>query len=235
MPKNKDLKRLVRSRMQKTGESFTTARRHVLAKSRVADERAAPPKSSSKKPVADAAAITGMRDDAVAAKTGRTWAQWLEVLDAAGAAAMTHTEIATLVHTKFEQTGWWSQMVTVGYERLRGRRQKNQTTSGFAVSKSKTFALPLATVLAAFAPRARRGWLGDAPAKQRKSTDKVVRWTTDDGSFVDVYLWPKAAAKTLVSVQHTRLRSSADVETARAAWGERLQSLAGWLARGEPR
>jgi hypothetical protein len=230
MPKNKDLKRLVRSRMQKTGESFTTARSRVLAKGRMSDERAAPQKSSSK-PGADPAAVTGMHDDAVVAKTGRSWAQWLDVLDAAGAAAMTHTEIATLVHAKFGQTGWWSQMVTVGYERLRGRRQKNQTTSGFAVSKSKTFALPLAALLAAFAPGARSEWLGDAPVKARKSTHKVVRWTAADGSWVDVYLWPKAAAKTLVSVQNTRLRSSTDVENARAAWGDRLQALASWLAR----
>ncbi|HEU4417681.1 MAG TPA: hypothetical protein VFT55_02020, partial [Planctomycetota bacterium] len=34
MPKNKDLKRLVRARMAKTGESFTTARLQVLAKAR---------------------------------------------------------------------------------------------------------------------------------------------------------------------------------------------------------
>ena len=32
MPRNKDLKRLVRARMSKTGESYTAARAHVLAK-----------------------------------------------------------------------------------------------------------------------------------------------------------------------------------------------------------
>jgi len=33
MPKQKDLKRVVRTRMRKTGESYTTARIHVLGKS----------------------------------------------------------------------------------------------------------------------------------------------------------------------------------------------------------
>ena len=33
MPLNKDLKRLVRARMSKTGESYTAARAHILAKS----------------------------------------------------------------------------------------------------------------------------------------------------------------------------------------------------------
>jgi hypothetical protein len=30
MPKNKDLKRVIRARMQKTGESYTTARLHTI-------------------------------------------------------------------------------------------------------------------------------------------------------------------------------------------------------------
>ena len=41
MPKNKDLKRLTRSRMQKTGESYTTARSQLLKKSK-SRERTAP-------------------------------------------------------------------------------------------------------------------------------------------------------------------------------------------------
>lgn len=32
MPKNKDLKRLIRARMEKTGESYTAARSHLLSK-----------------------------------------------------------------------------------------------------------------------------------------------------------------------------------------------------------
>src|SRR5437667_79186 len=35
MPTNKDFKRLVRARMRKTGESYTTARAHLLAKKQV--------------------------------------------------------------------------------------------------------------------------------------------------------------------------------------------------------
>jgi hypothetical protein len=32
MPRDKDLKRLVRTRMQKTGESYTTARARIVSK-----------------------------------------------------------------------------------------------------------------------------------------------------------------------------------------------------------
>ena len=34
MPRNKDLKRLVRARMQKTGEAYTAARAQIVAKPR---------------------------------------------------------------------------------------------------------------------------------------------------------------------------------------------------------
>src|SRR5687767_3671097 len=58
MPKQKDLKRVVRSRMQKTGESYTTARVHVLnrkSEKAVVAEQAKP----------DYAAIAGVSDAAV--------------------------------------------------------------------------------------------------------------------------------------------------------------------------
>src|SRR5688572_27657477 len=70
-------------------------------------------------------------DDRVKGATGRDWAEWRRVLDAAGARKMSHAEIARMVHDRFaggdpstssgsvppHNAGWWSQMVTVGYER----------------------------------------------------------------------------------------------------------------------
>jgi hypothetical protein len=64
-----------------------------------------------------------MSDSAVSKQTGRTWAEWVGVLDAARAAEKPHRQIAAY----FASLGtprWWSQMVTVGYERIRGLREK---------------------------------------------------------------------------------------------------------------
>jgi hypothetical protein len=61
--------------------------------------------------------INGIGDEAVRAKTGKTWGQWIATLDKAGARTMEHAEIASLLHEKFGVPGWWTQMVTVGYER----------------------------------------------------------------------------------------------------------------------
>jgi len=65
---SKDLKRLIRARMAKTGESYTAARA-VLTERR---ERAQ---------AADYAATAGMSDAAVAKKTGKDWRGWVDLLD----------------------------------------------------------------------------------------------------------------------------------------------------------
>ncbi len=94
MPKQKDLKRLIRTRMQKTGESYTAARSQILDKSSPAP--------------AEYAAIAGMSDEAVRAKTGRTWRQWVRQLDAIGAVRMPHREIAKHLNESNEISGWWA-------------------------------------------------------------------------------------------------------------------------------
>lgn len=225
MPENKDLKRLVRSRMQTTGESYTTALRHVRNK-----HRGAPPRPTLP-PTLDHQALAGMRDEAVAKKTGRTWAEWCTLLDAEGAAEQPHRDIARVLRERHGVSAWWSQTITGGYERIKGRRAKNQRPDGFGTGKSRTFAAPIVRLVRAFAPKARTEWLGDEATTARRSQHReVVRWRTAEGAFVDVYLLAKGPAKAAVKVQLSRLSSAAEVEQQRASWTRRLQALADWLA-----
>lgn len=225
MPANKDRKRLVRSRMQKTGESYTTALRHVRSKGHSAPPRTTVP------PTIDHAALAGMRDEVVAQKTGRTWLQWCELLDAEGAADKMHRDIARALRERHGVSAWWAQTVTGGYERIKGRRAKNERPGGFGVGKSRTFAVPIARLLRAFAPKARTGWLGDEAVTARRSKHReVVRWRSSDGAFVDVYLVAKGPAKTTVNVQLSRLPAAAEVARQRTLWTRRLQALGEWLA-----
>ena len=60
---------------------------------------------------------TRMSDEAVQAKTGRTWPEWFAILDAASAQQMTHQQIVAYLHTEQGVGPWWQQMVTVTYER----------------------------------------------------------------------------------------------------------------------
>ena len=134
MPLDKDFKRLVRGRMQKTGESYTAARA-VLRKKPALKSRA----PSLAEP--DYARLAGMSDVAVAAKTGRTWAGWVEALDGAGAQQWPHRRIAECVHQQFKIGDWWGQTVAVGYERIKGLREIGQRRSGaYEASRSSPFA-----------------------------------------------------------------------------------------------
>jgi hypothetical protein len=118
MPTNKDFKRLVRGRMQKTGEAYTTARAHLLERKPAA---AARPKASRPVP-ADYAKLAGRSDAVLKAKTGCTWERWVTALDHARAYTWPHREIAKYAQEKYKVPGWWAQTVTVGYERIKGLR-----------------------------------------------------------------------------------------------------------------
>ena len=221
MPIQKDLKRRVRERVRKTGESYTAARARLLQ--RKLEKKPAPgPRPAPAAPSADLAQLAGMSDAAVRAKTGRDWAGWVAELDRAGAAALPHREIAQLLHAQHGVPGWWSQTVTVGYERIRGLREKGQRRGGgYEVSKSKTYPVAVGEVWLAFCRC--KPWLGDAGVRMSKATrHKSMRWKWPDGTPIEVYFWPKGPAKCQVQLQHRKLPSRAEAERLRTFWAERL-------------
>jgi uncharacterized protein YndB with AHSA1/START domain len=255
MPKQKDLKRVVRTRMRKTGEPYTSARVHVLGKrdgsakklaavktpkAASAAPATAPAKARAKrtaKPAKEAtpdyAALAGMSDAAIEAKTGCTWERWVGHLDHFGAADKPHREIVDHVHEKFGVPGWWAQSVTVGYERIRGLRAIGQRRSGsYETTKSKTVAVPLAQLYEAFADaKARKKWLPGVELVVRKATtDKSMRITWNDGTSVEVGFFPKGPAKSMVAVAHTKLPEKARADELKRFWSERLDALAAQLA-----
>ena len=177
MPKQKDLKRLTRSRMQKTSESYTAARTQLLAKKDRPEKAAAPP---SAEPQPDYAALAGFSDEAVKAKTGCTWETWVRALDHQGAAEWPHRQIAAYIHEQYEIPGWWAQMVTVGYERIKGLRAVGQRRGGgYDATKSKTFAVPVGRLFRAFHHAGtRKRWLPGIELTVRKATtDRSLRIT----------------------------------------------------------
>ena len=226
MPIQKDLKRLVRARMRKTGESYTAARSRLLEKK--GGKPATNGKASPALPRGDLGALAGMSNDAVAKKTGRTWKEWVSVLDRDGAAEMPHGKIALLLHERHAVGEWWAQMVTVGYERIRGLRDKGQRRGGgYEVSKSKTLPVSMDKLWAAFEARQRRRWLGDVELTVKKATPGKslrVKWT--DGTPIEFYFVKKGPEKSQVALQHREQPTKAQAEELRVYWGERLEALA---------
>ena len=214
MPMQKDLKRLVRARMKKTGESYTAARTQVL-------------KKSGPRP-AEFGALAGMKDAAVRAKTGRTWREWVSELDAIEATKLPHREIARYVHDNYEISGWWAQTVTVGYERIRGLREITQRRgSTYDANKSKTFAVPVTKLYRGFSvKRTRDRWLPGVDLKIRTSTaNKSMRITWPDGTSVHAYFTAKGGGKSQVAIQHVGLARKSDVAKAKEYWAERFKAL----------
>jgi uncharacterized protein YndB with AHSA1/START domain len=226
MTTDKDFKRLVRARMKKTGESYTSARARLRAEppARSAAVRSAP---------TDYAKLAGRSDATLEANTGCTWERWVKALDRVGAHAWTHREIAKHVVERYKIPGWWAQTVTVGYERIKGLRAIGQRRSGaFEASKSRTFAVPLARLYGAFHnPRVRARWLPGVDLTVRSATrGKYMRITWPDRTSVAVGFTGKSTGKSQVAIQHEKLPDQATAARVRQYWAERLDALKEVLA-----
>lgn len=167
-------------------------------------------------------------DEAVAAKTGRTWREWFRLLDAAGARKMPHREIARLLHGKHKVPGWWSQMVTVEYERARGMRKVHQTTAGFVAGVSRTFDASVSALFKAWTDaRLRRRWLGAAKLTITTATrSKTIRMGWADGTRSEAYFVPRGAARWQIAVQHSKLSGPRGVAAMKKFWSAALERLA---------
>jgi hypothetical protein len=241
MPTDKDFKRVVRDRMTKTGESYTTARAHILRNKPTLKQRprtavtvsSATRAAMSAPSPADYAKLAGMSDASVKKATGCTWERWVKALDHAKADSWPHKQIAEYVHTKYKVPDWWTQNVTVGYERIKGLRVRGQRRDGsYEISKSKVIAVPVDELFDTFNDaKSRTRWLSDVQPDIRHATrNKSLRLRWPDGSAVDVGFLSKGAAKSQVAIGHRKLASRSDAARMKAFWSEKLQALAQLLA-----
>ena len=104
MTRQRSFKRLVRARMEKTGESYTAARAQLLRGAR-----------SPKRWLATS-------DAAIRERTGRGWEEWFDALDDWGAAERSHREIARWLAEEqgIHPLAWNAQAIARSYERTRG-------------------------------------------------------------------------------------------------------------------
>jgi hypothetical protein len=176
--------------------------------------------------------VNGIADETVRAKTGKTWGEWIATLDGAGARTMAHAEIASLLHEKFGVPGWWTQMVTVGYEQSIGKRVPHQKADGFAVSASKTLNVSAAAAFKAWNdPRKRASWLADELTIRKATAPKSLRITCEDGkTHLDVNIYAKGPDKAQVTLQHTKLANAREAARMKKYWGDALKRLEDALA-----
>ena len=239
MTQQKKLKRAVRARARKTGESYTAARRHVVrggggttgaAPRRVTQ---APPRKG---------------ESGVVKKTGHGYDHWFAVLDAFGAPTRGHTASAAHLYGDHGVPGWHSQMITVAYERERGLRALNQSCAGdYQVNVSKVVPVSVAEVVDAVRTARRRAqWLKGADVSLRRALEAALsgpkarevkmksralaglRYPWDSGR-VEIDIAGKPNGRTSVVASMTKLAGPEEVEERRGQWRQALEGLKAYL------
>lgn len=211
MTTDKARKRAIRTRMSKTGERYTAARRQIGRR----DDRLEPPVTDD----------LGISDEAIRRRTGKGWKDWLRVLDAWGATSHTHRDIARHVADAHGIDGWSAQAVTVGYERARGMRDVHQKADGYCAYASKTYPVDAVTLSRAFTEvRRRNRWLEPGTLRVRTSTPgRSARFDAVDGSSrVVAWFDERGPSKSTVHLEIGRLSAPT---TSR---GRRPRGRPGW-------
>lgn len=172
------------------------------------------------------ATLAGVSSAAVAKATGHGWDFWLSALDKAGAARLAHKDIVKILYDQLGlRKNWWVQMVTVGYEQARGLRKLNQKTDGFVATVSRTVAVPIAALFAAWEEGRRGDWFPDALEVRRATKNKSMRITWPDGSGVDVNFYDKGGSKAVVAIEHGKLPDEGAVAAVKDLWSSALDRL----------
>ena len=124
MTRQESFKRRVRDRMSRTGEKYNAARRVLIEKATTDGRaRASEPENS---------------DEAVREATGRGWDEWCDLVDAWPGHVDGHGAVAHWLQDEHGLDGWWAQSVTVGWERITGRRLPYQQPDGtFTAGRSR--------------------------------------------------------------------------------------------------
>ena len=214
MTQQKSFKRLVRARMEKTGESYTAARARILA--------ADPGQKATEGPA------LSVSEAVIAERTGRGWEEWFDLLDSWGAHEVPQPEASDWAAREFGLDRWSAQAVTINYQRARGLRAVGEHADGFTVTASRTIAVPVERLYAAFADESRRAqWLPDGDLVGRTFLEpRSARFDWGDGTTrVNVTFQAKGEARSTAFVSHERLADAQEAARMKAYWRERVSAL----------
>ncbi len=211
--------------MEKTGERYAAARQALI-------EQADGPNNGPR--VRTWISRPETSDDAVAAATGRGWDQWIDMIERWDGDGDDHAAVARYLEAEHGLDGWWSQTVTVGFERITGRRLPHQRADGtFAVSKSATVDVAADRLQAMLLDDTDRADLfpGQATRRRSRPSSKAIRIgfvtgvaaigleTVGDGGGAS------GQARTKVTVRHEELPDPTAVDHWRGYWAQWLEAI----------
>jgi hypothetical protein len=215
MTKQATFKRRVRTRMAKTGEKYSAARRVLIDRSAS--------NGGKRKWVAD----PGHSDETIREATDKGWDEWCDLLDAWPGHTEGHTAIAAYLIDELGVPGWWAQTVTVGYERITGLRLRYQGPDGtFTANKSRTMTLDVDALRELLLDDGDRADLfpGFETELRSKPTSKVPRIRIGPG-VAQISIDPRGDGRAVIAVMHEKLPSADDVEEWKQYWGDWLEAV----------
>lgn len=182
--------------------------------------------------------------------TGRSWDDWVKVLNKAGAQHWTHQEIVAFVRKKYKLRPYWQQWVTLGYEVASGRRIEGQNLKGeYQVTATRVFPVDAKTLWSLISsPDGLRIWLrpmsdfvlqpkqmfeveGGIFGQVRTMKANVrarLSWQETDWAkptVLNVSVISRPGKKSILVFQHEALRTTRQREDMRAYWKARLTEL----------
>lgn len=181
-----------------------------------------------------------MSNEAVAARTGKTWSAWFEILDAAGGSGLERREIITLLG-EHDVGPVWRAMVASGYERHLGRGEppkpvavvKKAAAGNLSTSVTRTVS---ATQLAAYGawerPTRRKRFFTEEITFATRADGKTLRFGwKPDASRVSIVFKPLSKTRTQVTISHDKLKNAADVDRLNTYWTETLDRMQALLEK----
>jgi uncharacterized protein YndB with AHSA1/START domain len=197
-------------------------------------------------------------DEAVRARTGKSWTTWFGLLDRWKAKEKGHAATARYLGEKHGLSSWWAQAVTGQYERERAGREKYSRPKGYEISVSRVIrATPRRAFQAITKPEHLSQWFTSGARGEPKVGSKYSNRDGDRGTYLAVqpskrvrFTWenPRHAPGTIVEittdstrddraqvrVTHSNLRDSSEARRMREAWSWALDSLRSYLETGAP-
>lgn len=175
--------------------------------------------------------------EAVEKATGKSWDEWIEIIDKEGGEKLTHKEIARLLYDKkYIENGWWCQQVTVGYEYAKGRRKVGETlTQGYEIGVQKM--LPVNKEKLWKFLNSKRGkeiWSKDIEYEMRTVKDgerlrmkwKRPEWKSYSTLQITLFCPRNTEEKTNINFHQERLPSLKARSQMRDHWKKKLEEIA---------
>lgn len=164
------------------------------------------------------------------ATTGRSFDDWFDILDNAGAESWPHWKIKRYLGGTRKNDEWWASTVAEAYERARGF---NPARSAYSARASKTIHANIKTIWKLIDDEGeRRAWLDIEVEERSRQTQSALYCELADGSKVTISLRgnPRSTRNnresTLVTIRHSGLANEASLEETKAFWRSALATLA---------